>query len=381
VKCVIYCMNFRTGTKIFCGVLITLLSLGSLLYYFFPSVTIAVFLYYTLRPVNTRIHSRYIQLSTYIEQYISTSRLHSFLQSQKISAFTTAFVAVVPSLLFLSYLLSLVISEAQRLIDTFNIPLSQLVNTYLGISIVFDRSGLEALFQQQEFSAETVQQLVETSLYFTTTLSDGFLQLLVGITFVYVLLVYDTRIKNWLSNSVNTSEQTLESWNRIDKRLSSIYLGNILNSIVTALLGIIIYSIFFQLSELSFSAPVILGILVGIGSIIPVVGIKLVYGSVGAYIGAELYIEETFNLFPDLGVFFLLSIVFIDFIPDTFLRPYFSSKRVFMALLLLAYLVGTVALGVSGFFISPVVLVLFLYFYEEQFPQLYQELFSDETNS
>ena len=372
-------MNFRTGTTLFLGIVVTILSLGSLLYYFLPAVTIGVFLYYILRPVNKKIHQLYLNVSTELSEYVSATRLHKLLQSQKISAFTTALVALVPSLIFISYVFSLVISESQRFIEAFDIPLSQLVNTYLGITLVFDRSGLQSLFQQQEFSAETVQQLVETGLYLTATLSDGFLQLLVSLTFVYVLLVYDEKIKSWLTRAVEPSGSTLQSWRRMDKRLSSIYLGNMLNSIVTAVLAVISYSVFFQVSELSFPAPVILGILVGIGSIIPVVGIKVVYGFAVLYLGSGIYVQETFNLLPDLGVFLVISIVFLDFIPDTFLRPYFSSRRVFMAILLIAYLVGTAALGVPGFFISPVVLVFFLYFYEEQFPQLYQDL-TDETN-
>ena len=372
-------MNFRTGTTLFLGIVVTILSLGSLLYYFLPAVTIGVFLYYILRPVNKKIHQLYLNVSTELSEYVSATRLHKLLQSQKISAFTTALVALVPSLIFISYVFSLVISESQRFIEAFDIPLSQLVNTYLGITLVFDRSGLQSLFQQQEFSAETVQQLVETGLYLTATLSDGFLQLLVSLTFVYVLLVYDEKIKSWLTRAVEPSGSTLQSWRRMDKRLSSIYLGNMLNSIVTAVLAVISYSVFFQVSELSFPAPIILGILVGIGSIIPVVGIKVVYGFAVLYLGSGIYVQETFNLLPDLGVFLVISIVFLDFIPDTFLRPYFSSRRVFMAILLIAYLVGTAALGVPGFFISPVVLVFFLYFYEEQFPQLYQDL-TDETN-
>jgi predicted PurR-regulated permease PerM len=107
----------------------------------------------------------------------------------------------------------------------------------------------------------------------------------------------------------------------------------------------------------------------GIGSLVPIVGMKIVYVPVAV---ALLFIALTSNTaavwFPIL--FFSITFIFVDTIPDFFVRTYIAGRGLHTGLLMLSYIFGTVIFGWAGLFFGPLVLVFILHFARLVFPRL-----------
>ena len=116
--------------------------------------------------------------------------------------------------------------------------------------------------------------------------------------------------------------------------------------------------------------PALAGALTGIASLIPVVGMKIVYLPLAALAALPSILSGDSALIAYIVGFLVLAIVIVDTIPDLVLRPYLSGKRTHVGLLMLAYILGPVVLGFYGLFFAPFVLVLGLTFADTALPRL-----------
>ncbi len=94
-----------------------------------------------------------------------------------------------------------------------------------------------------------------------------------------------------------------------------------MNIIITAIIGVIAYNIlnFFSPAGLSIPYAAFLGVLAGIASLIPVIDIKIVYIPVTGYLFLISILDISNSQFLFTLIFFFVSIIVVDIIPDWFL--------------------------------------------------------------
>jgi predicted PurR-regulated permease PerM len=158
---------------------------------------------------------------------------------------------------------------------------------------------------------------------------------------------------------------------RVDDDLTTIYTGNLITIGASGLLAVVVYYGLDLIAPAGTGVqfPILLGLLTGVATLIPSVGMKIVYVPYTAYLvwqgvsgnGGPLW-------FP--VVFFLVTVVVVDVVPDIFIRSYFSKGELNMGLVLLMYVLGAVAFGWYGVFVAPIILVAFVHFVRDILPVL-----------
>jgi hypothetical protein len=156
----------------------------------------------------------------------------------------------------------------------------------------------------------------------------------------------------------------------VDRDFSHIFFGNLLNALLTAIIGAISYGLLSLVTPpgMRLPYPTLLGLLSGIASLVPVVGIKLVYVPVAAYLGYLSIGQPVLLWFPIL--FVVVSFFVVDVIPDLVLRPYVSGRGLHLGMVMLAYVFGPLLFGWYGIFLGPMLLVLLVHFTALVLPEL-----------
>jgi predicted PurR-regulated permease PerM len=156
----------------------------------------------------------------------------------------------------------------------------------------------------------------------------------------------------------------------VDASLKQIYFGNILNAIVTGAIGAITFSLlnFVAPPGLAIPYPALTGLLAGVASLVPIVGMKLVYVPVVGYLGFRAALQG--GNYSFVVVVFLVSLVVVDTLPDLVLRPYVSGRNLHVGLVMFAYILGPLLFGWYGIFLGPLVLVLVVHFARIVLPEL-----------
>jgi len=206
----------------------------------------------------------------------------------------------------------------------------------------------------------------------TTLVSGFFLNLFIVIIVTYYLLVDGRRIRAWLLRFDDDAiiREYLEA---ADEELESVLLGNLLNVIAISLIAIAAFIGYNALvpAAVEVPYPTLAGTLTGIASLIPVVGMKIVYLPLTVIAGLPVLIGGADQgLLVYIVGFLLVAAVVVDTIPDLVLRPLLSGENTHVGLLMLAYTLGPVVLGFYGLFFAPIVLVVGLTFADTALPQL-----------
>ena len=197
--------------------------------------------------------------------------------------------------------------------------------------------------------------------YFFSFLGFVFNVFLVFLISFYLLKDGDKLRKSMLENVFYSQRVAREYFAAVDKALSMVFLGNILNAIITAVLAIGVYSVFnmYTPAHLLLPYPILLGILTGAASLVPMIGVKLVWIPTSVYLAINSFVAG--SLFSD-AVYILAFLgavnIVVDMIPDFALRPFVSAKGVHTGSMMLSYIFGPMVFGISGIFIGPLILVL-----------------------
>lgn len=157
----------------------------------------------------------------------------------------------------------------------------------------------------------------------------------------------------------------------MDYNLEKIYFGNILNTLVTGTIGAVTYNLLNLVASgvVAIPVPTLLGVLTGIGSLVPVIGMKIVWIPVAVLLFAtSLFVDPGTVWFPVL--FALVSAVLVDTIPDLVLRPFVSGRGIHIGAVMLAYIFGPLLFGWYGIFLGPLLLVVVIEFGRIVFPWL-----------
>jgi predicted PurR-regulated permease PerM len=294
-------------------------------------------------------------------------------------AVTTIAVFLLPFLFLLTYTLVLVVPEIQRFVGG-NGPgaayLSALQSAQ-GSGLPAPLVGLEIsdilAMSPEEVAAILNNPAVQTwAERMVTTLIDsvglianaalhGFI-LLAG---TYYLLTDGSQLVGWFLDNFDESGVVKSYAVAVDDELSSILFGNILNAFVTGIIGILVFSGYNLVAPGAVKVPFapLVGALTGAGSLIPVVGMKIVYLPVGAILAVAAVASGQPSAFGFVILFLLLAFVVVDTIPDFLIRPYVSGNRTHVGLLMFAYILGPIAFGFYGIFLGPILLVLLAEFF------------------
>ncbi|WP_324666180.1 AI-2E family transporter [Haloarcula sediminis] len=334
------------------------------------TLVFTVFLYYASRPIYRKLDN--FSLPPRLQgRYLPYRR--------QVLAVTTITVFLLPFIFLLTYTLVLVVPEIQRFVGG-NGPGA----AYLSALQSAQGSGLPAPLVGLEISdilamsVEEVAAILNNPAVQTwaermvTTLIDsvglianaalhGFI-LLAG---TYYLLTDGSRLVGWFLDNFDESGVVESYAVAVDNELSSILFGNILNAFVTGIIGILVFSGYNLVAPGAVRVPFapLVGALTGAGSLIPVVGMKIVYLPVGAILAVAAVASGQPSAFGFVILFLLLAFVVVDTIPDFLIRPYVSGNRTHVGLLMFAYILGPIAFGFYGIFLGPILLVLLAEFF------------------
>ena len=326
------------------------------LYSFVGTFVFGVFLYYATRPIYRRIQRRVRQPS--------------------LAAAISLFALAMPALALVSYALLVVAGEIDRTIDAgFELGTVPGVDQALLARITnpeFILTGGAAEY----VSADDLQGLVSSLSSAADTLAFvgvGLVHLFIIVALAFYLLRDDRKLSRWAMQRFGDDRGILAAYVRaVDRDFNSIFFGNILNAALTGAIGVLTYSALNVISPANLSIPAapLVGMLAGVASLVPVVGMKLVYFPVAAYMtGTAILAGDTRTLWF-VGVFAATSFVVVDTIPDLVLRPYVSGRGLHVGAVMLAYTFGPLLFGWYGIFLMPMLLVFVVHFAKLVLPEL-----------
>ena len=328
--------------------------IGYITYRFIAAFTVAVFLYYSTRRF-----------------YASLGR---FRLPKRVRAVLTISMLAVPLLLLLSYTLVLIAVEARAFVETYPVfeAAPDGIAWFEGLEDLPEPTiaGILEAYRADQLDA-FIDFAVEQAAFVTSIVTGLLLNLLIVSIVTYYLLIDGETFRGWLLR-FDDDDIVREYLEAADDELEAVLFGNLLNVIVISLISIVVFSGYNAVapSAAEVPYPALAGALTGIASLIPVVGMKVVYLPLAAIAGAKITLAGDPALFPYVVGFLILAVVIVDTIPDLVLRPYFSGERTHVGLLMLAYIFGPIVFGFYGLFFAPIVLVLGLTFADTALPQL-----------
>ncbi|WP_135828495.1 AI-2E family transporter [Halorussus halobius] len=318
-------------------------------YSFVGTFVFGIFVYYATRPVYRRIRRR--------------------VRPPSLAAGTSLLVLALPVLLLMAYTGAIALQEFNRLVRRIDVALVQsAIRPYVDISSLA-RSPEELLANPDP---ALLQDVGMAALEYAGVLGTGALHLFVIIVLAFYLLRDDHRLSRFVRRQFADERGVLTTYVRaVDRDFNSIFFGNILNAFVTGIIGAATYNALDLAAPagLGVPYPTVLGLLTGAASLVPIVGMKLVYFPVSAYLGVRVATGDPTVLWFPMS-FFVASFVVVDSIPDLVLRPYVSGRNLHLGMVMLAYIFGPLLFGWYGIFLGPMVLVLVVHFVRIVLPEL-----------
>lgn len=327
------------------------LLVGYLLTSFIGTFVFGIFVYYATRPIHRRIRS--------------------VIHNRSLAAGVSLVALALPALLLALYTLAIALQELNKFLQTREVgyqPLEAILAPYFDISqIVQDPLSLLS----GPNTLETIQTVLDEAVTYLGFFGIGALHLFVVILLAFYLLRDDHRLASWWTLRFADSEGVMQEYmSRVDRDFSHIFFGNILNAVLTGIIGAAAYSVLNMISPagLSLPYPALLGLLTGVASLIPVIGIKIVYVPGAIYLFVASAGDPVLVWFPI--VFVVVSFIIVDVIPDLVLRPYVSGRNLHLGMVMLAYIFGPLLFGWYGLFLGPMLLVLLVHFVALVLPEL-----------
>lgn len=340
------------------------LSLAGLLLYlgwsFLGTVVVAFFLYYGTRPFYRR--------------------LLVLLKNRSLAAGTAIVLVSLPVILLAGYTATIGYRELNRFLTNFaGGSIEEILSPFV------DTELLNAVSQILQSPAQAITEGLSPGLVtdmFQFALSSisfaGLLALHLFIVLVvsFYLLRDGYKLRRWVYGEFDLSNTTADQFlHAVDQDFHRIFFGNLLNAIVTGLIGAITFSIVnvFAPAGYQIPYPTLLGLLCGVTSLIPVVGMKLVYVPATSFLIARMAVAgQATELFWFPALFAAVSFVVVDSIPDFVLRPYISGRDLHIGALMVAYIIGPLFFGWYGLFLGPMLLVLLFHYAHIVFPVVHR---------
>jgi len=313
-------------------------------YSFVGTLVFGLFIYYATRPIYRQ--------------------LRRALNNPSLAAAVSLIALVLPALLLVVYALTIALQEVDRYANTAPVDLEELGIDPAMLDRVADPATLLQDALQGVLSTGDLAQLfssIGSAFGTVATLAIALIHLFVMMAFAFYLLRDDQRLTRAFYHRFGDDRAVVRAFfSAVDRDFNSIFFGNILNALLTGTIGVISYSALnvFAPPELRVPAPALVGLLTGIASLVPVVGMKLVYVPVAIVMLVQALISGAPGTLAFVIAFAVVSFVLVDTIPDLILRPYVSGRSLHVGAVMLAYTLGPLLFGWYGIFLMPMLLVL-----------------------
>ncbi|WP_255149222.1 AI-2E family transporter [Halorarius halobius] len=319
-------------------------------YSFVGTLVLAAFVYYATRPVYTRLKRR--------------------VRPPSLAAAASLLTVALPILALVAYAIAIGLQEFNKVTNRVDLgSYEAALAPYVDVSTVVDDPS--SLLDDPNV-VDTLGTVGSDALTYAGFIGNGLLHAFVVFAIAFYLLRDGPRLARWLQSRFADDRGVFVAYARaVDRDLYKVFSGNILNAVFTGAIGAIVYSVlnFFAPAGSAIPYPALVGLLAGAASLIPVVGMKLVYVPVAAYLfGTEYLAADPVYWFP--VAFVALSFVIVDTIPDLILRPYVSGRNLHVGLVMFAYIFGPLLFGWYGIFLGPMMLVVVVHFARLVLPEL-----------
>lgn len=347
------------------------ITVGFILFQFRATLVFTLFLYYASRPIYRKLGD------LPVPKRLQGRHLPYRRQA---AAVTTIAVFLLPFLVLLFYTLILVLPEIQQFVGKGG-PGARYISALqsaqgsgrpaplagLQISdfLTMNPEELVTIFSEPAVQA-WVERIATTLISSVGLFANAVLHAFIVLAGTYYLLTDGSRAVNWVLENFDETGVVESYAVSVDDELSAILFGNILNAVVTGIIGILVFTAYNLIAPTPAKVPFapLVGALTGAGSLIPVVGMKIVYIPVGLVLAAAAAVAAGQpSAIGFVLLFLLITFVFVDTIPDFVIRPYVSGKRTHIGLLMFAYILGPIVFGFYGIFLGPILLVLFAQFF------------------
>jgi predicted PurR-regulated permease PerM len=330
--------------------LVAVAVLAGAVYLFVGTLVTGLFLYYAVRPANRRIRG--------------------VLGNDGIAAIATLVLVVLPLLTLVGYVLFLGVQNVDQFLDQ---SIRSLVAPYVDVGEI--RSLSEIASDPREILDRLRQSglpgVVDWVLGAVGLLANAVVHVFLMTAVVFYLLRDDRRLAGWYRSAVGDGSPAHVLARHVDRDISGVYFSNVLFMSSIGVLSAVGYTVYNLLapSAVQIPLPIVLGVLTGVASIVPLVVGKLVYAPISVYLfGAALQSPGDLLVYP--VVFTVFAFLFLDFIPLTFLLPVMAGRTLHSGLMIFAYVGGTLVFGWYGLFLGPLVLVLTLRVMQDLLPDL-----------
>jgi predicted PurR-regulated permease PerM len=306
-----------------------------------------LFLYYVTLPAHRRLRTRF---------------------RPTVAATAALLGLAVPVVVLTGYTLAVATQELTTLREATDLgPLADQLEPYLDVSAAI-RDPV-ALLQRPE-AVDIGQAFAQSALRYIPVVGTALIHVFVALAVAFYLLRDGRRFNAWFRDSFGGEQGLLDTYLRaVDTDLESVYFGNILNAFAIAIVAVFCYTLLNLVAPTEgIPYPALIAVLAGAASLIPVVGMKIVYIPITIGLFARAVVGGDPLWFPT--AFLVVTVVFVDFIPDLVLRPYVSGRNLHVGLVMIAYILGPLLFGWSGLFLGPFLLVVVYHFIRLVFPAL-----------
>jgi len=332
------------------------LAMVYVVYRFVGTFVFGVFIYYATRPIYRR--------------------LRRVVRPPSLAAAVSLFALALPALALAAYALGIALNQLLSYVDDGMLDPSRwpLVDQSL-LDDIADPATLLELDAEQYLTAGELRSLLSSLGSAVDTVAFvgvGAVHLFVMLALAFYLLRDGDRLSRWTVREFGDERGVFEAYgSAVDRDFKAIFFGNILNAVLTGSIGVLAYSILnvYAPPGISIPAAALVGLLAGVASLIPMVGMKLVYIPVAAYLAVRSVLTDPTTLWFVIA-FSAVSFVVVDTIPDLVLRPYVSGRRLHVGSLMIAYTFGPLLFGWYGIFLAPMLLVAVVHFARLVLPEL-----------
>ena len=310
-----------------------------------------LFVYYVGRPVSRR--------------------LERYLPSKSLAATVTLLLIVVPVVALLGVVLLVALGQLLEIVA--DAPVQAIV-AQLPVQIPEIPRTSEAIVQTTTDLVQepSVQNLLAEVGGAVGAVSVTLYNLFIALLLAFFLLVSDRSIAEWFETNVfGTESRAVDFLRIVDDGLGSVFFGYTTTIFAIMILSSLIYVAFNAVAPAGLLIPsvVLLGVVTGVFTLIPMVGRSIIYLFIAALLAIQAVSVDPRLLWYPVVFYAVMGVVF-DFVVRTYIRPYLSGRQLQTGLVMFAYLLGPPLFGWYGIFLGPLVLVLLVTFLRRILPVL-----------
>lgn len=320
-------------------------------YTFLPWVVLGLFIYYVARPINRRIGDR--------------------IGKGNLSAALTLLLIIVPVMLLLGVFLSVALGQFAAFVASESSE-RLLEQSPLNVGTIPDDPNQLIDTATTTLSDPSVQSILAEAQAFLGAAASGIFMMFLSLLLGFFLLVEDQRLSQWGREQILGNDAvSIHYLEGIDRGLNSVFFGYTLTIFVIMILTAIIYNVFnfFAPGNLLIPATIMLAVVTGLFTLVPLVGRSIIYLGITALLAiGAIQLSTTLVWYPLL--FFVFMTLAFDNVVRTYIRPYLSGKMFHLSLVMFAYLLGPALFGWYGIFLGPLLMVVIVQFLQVVVPHL-----------